>query len=169
MTKGREKSDARIVPKGRRKAVPTAATRGGRASTASEQAGQLGLFSETADSPKGTDGGADRGQPLPAKHAVPKSENTRGKAPPATMTIRLGVKPGTAWRSIYRDRQSRWALSHNPAVERGLRNAYFAERGLVSLVGRWRDLLARVVVAPVQLMLELGELRVATPALDYRD
>jgi len=87
MTKGREKSDARTVPEGRRKAVLTAATRGGRASTASEQARQLGLFSETVDSPKGADGGADRGRPLPATSAVPKSENTRRDVPPATMTL----------------------------------------------------------------------------------
>jgi len=83
MAKGREKSDGRTVPEGRRKAVPTAAARGGRATTASEQARQLGLFSETADSPRGNDGGADLGLPRSATRAVPKSENTRGEVPPA--------------------------------------------------------------------------------------
>lgn len=98
MTKGREKSDARTVPEGRRKAVPTAATRGGRASTASEQARQLGLFSETADSPKGDDGGADTGQPMPATCAVPKSENTRGEVPPA-MTMEEVASHGNLMRA----------------------------------------------------------------------
>lgn len=46
---------------------------------------------------------------------------------------RLGVHRKTAWRRIYEGRKSLWALSHDTAVERGLRNAYFAERGLVSL------------------------------------
>ncbi|MBU4457003.1 MAG: group II intron reverse transcriptase/maturase, partial [Nanoarchaeota archaeon] len=46
----------------------------------------------------------------------------------ARRLIRLDVRPKTAWRSVYRGRQSLWALSHNPAVDRGLRNAFFAER-----------------------------------------
>ena len=50
---------------------------GGKATTASEQTGQLGLFSETADSPKRDDGGADGGLPSPATCALPKSEDTR--------------------------------------------------------------------------------------------
>lgn len=47
--------------------------------------------------------------------------------------IRLGVRPKTAWNVVYKGRRRLWALSHAPAVERGLRNAFFAERGLVSL------------------------------------
>ena len=71
--------------------------------------------------------------------------------------IRLGVKPKTAWNSVYRGRQSLWALSHNPAVERGLRNAYFAERGLVSLAVSWEKFNPKTVVTvPVQLSLDLG-------------
>ncbi|MBM4395443.1 MAG: hypothetical protein FJ087_07110 [Deltaproteobacteria bacterium] len=58
----------------------------------------------------------------------------------ARRLIQLGVQAKTAWRSVYRRRQSRWASSHNPAVDRGLRNAYFAERGLVSLAERWKAL-----------------------------
>src|SRR5208337_2741756 len=54
--------------------------------------------------------------------------------------IRLGIKPKTAWRSIYNGRKALWALSHNPAVDRALRNAYFAARGLVSIEQRWREL-----------------------------
>lgn len=73
----------------------------------------------------------------------------------ARKLIRLGVKPRTAWRNVYEGRKSRWALSHSPAVDRGLRNAYFAERGLVSLAERWEQN-ARRIAAPVQLLLPLG-------------
>lgn len=70
----------------------------------------------------------------------------------ARRLIRLGVKPKTAWRRIYTGRKSLWALSHDAAVHRGLRNAYFAERGLVSLEQRfnaiWSD-----IHAPRQLTL----------------
>jgi RNA-directed DNA polymerase len=61
--------------------------------------------------------------------------------------IQLGVKPKTAWRNIYAGRQSRWALSHTRAMHLGLRNAYFAARGLVSLVEQWRRM-ARYIGAP---------------------
>jgi RNA-directed DNA polymerase len=73
----------------------------------------------------------------------------------ATKLTKLGVGKRAAWRGVYRDRQSLWALSHSPAVDRGLRNAYFAERGLVSLAEQW---LARhqPIAAPAQLMLALG-------------
>lgn len=74
----------------------------------------------------------------------------------ARRLIRLGVKPKTAWRYTYAGRQSRWAMSHNSAVHRGLRNAFFAERGLVSVVEQWTRL-ARYIGAPgEQLMLPLG-------------
>jgi len=69
--------------------------------------------------------------------------------------IRLGIRPKTAWRSVYAGSASRWALSHSSAVDRGLCNAYFAERGLVSLAERWKALAQRFV-APVQLRLALG-------------
>jgi RNA-directed DNA polymerase len=73
----------------------------------------------------------------------------------AKKLIRLGVAPRTAWRVVYQGRKSRWALSHCSAVNRGLRNAYFAERGLVSLEERWKELTQRTV-APAQLLLPLG-------------
>jgi hypothetical protein len=64
MAKGREKSDGRVVPKGRRKAVQIAAFgRGGKATTASEEAGQLRLSFGTADSPRGAAGGVEEGGP----------------------------------------------------------------------------------------------------------
>jgi group II intron reverse transcriptase/maturase len=86
MTKRREESDGRNQPESRRKSVLTAVKewlRGGKATTASEQTRQLGLFSETADSPKGDDDEADKGLPMPATIAVPKSENTKREVPSA--------------------------------------------------------------------------------------
>ena len=73
----------------------------------------------------------------------------------ALKLIRLGVSRKTAWRRVYEGRKSTWALSHDPAVDRGLRNAYFAERGLVFLAERHRQHLAQLD-APVQLQLALG-------------
>lgn len=67
----------------------------------------------------------------------------------AKRLIQLGVPRATAWRKVYEGRKSFWNLSHDPAVDRGLRNAYFAERGLVSLRDRWRKHPQRIV-APVQ-------------------
>ncbi len=85
MAKRREESDGRVLPEGRRKAVPTAhRERGGKATTASEQAGQRNLFLETADSPQGAVPGTGTGQPAPpARYAVPKSRTTPGKTLPA--------------------------------------------------------------------------------------
>ena len=51
----------------------------------------------------------------------------------ARRLIQLGVRPKTAWGTIYKRRRGLWALSHTPAVDRGLRNAFFAERGLIFL------------------------------------
>jgi RNA-directed DNA polymerase len=65
----------------------------------------------------------------------------------ARRLIRLGVGRNTAWRYTYAGRQSRWAMSRNFAVHLGLRNAYFAERGLVSLAERWKQL-AKYIGAP---------------------
>lgn len=72
--------------------------------------------------------------------------------------IRLGISPRTAWRRIYAGRQSLWALSHDSAVDRALRNAYFAERGLVSLTARFAEIWANTS-APVQLQLALDPAR----------
>lgn len=102
---GREKSEGRIVPQGRRKAVPTVAAagpRGGKATPASEQAGQLQLFSETADSPQGAVAGVDTGRPVSAPSAVPKSEATRrGSLPPMTMEeVASGYNLKEAFRQV---------------------------------------------------------------------
>ncbi|MEZ4372570.1 MAG: group II intron reverse transcriptase/maturase [Polyangiaceae bacterium] len=69
--------------------------------------------------------------------------------------LQLGVKVRTARRHVFGGRKSLWALSHSPPVDRGLRNAYFAERGLRPLVELYRSHSARIV-APVQLSLALG-------------
>jgi group II intron reverse transcriptase/maturase len=74
----------------------------------------------------------------------------------ARRLIRLGVKPKTAWRNVYDGRKSIWALSHNLSVHQALRNAYFAERGLVSLEQQWRKLRTERDTAPAQLTLALG-------------
>ena len=73
----------------------------------------------------------------------------------ARKLVQLGVSRRTAWRRVYAGRKSLWALSHDNAVDRGLRNAYFAERGLVSLAERFRARLEQLV-APLQLTLALG-------------
>jgi group II intron reverse transcriptase/maturase len=68
--------------------------------------------------------------------------------------IKLGVRWESAWRQIYEGRKSWWALSHTPVVDYGLRNAYFAERGLVFLVGLHQTAHQHVVVPePPQLAL----------------
>lgn len=72
----------------------------------------------------------------------------------AKRLIKLGVKPASAWLQIYEGRKSWWALSHTPVVDYGLRNAYFAKRGLIFLV----DLHHRAqqqIVAPVSPQLAL--------------
>lgn len=66
----------------------------------------------------------------------------------------LGVARHTAWRRVYAGRKSWWALSHDPAVDRGLRTAFFTERGLVALVALHRRA-HQDVVAPAQPQLAL--------------
>ncbi len=82
---GQEKSDGRVVPQAGRKAGSIDARRGGKAATAREATDQLQLAFETADSPQGDVAGADRGGPLSAPRAVPKSNDTsEGTPSPAT-------------------------------------------------------------------------------------
>jgi group II intron reverse transcriptase/maturase len=57
----------------------------------------------------------------------------------ARRLVALGVKPQSASRAVYAGKKSTWALSHAPAVDNGLRNAYFAKRGLVSVARLHRD------------------------------
>lgn len=62
--------------------------------------------------------------------------------------ISLGVSKSMAW-SIYKGKRSLWALSHHPAVDRGLRNAFFAQRGLASLAEMWQQYHSPERAAPV--------------------
>ena len=89
MTKGREESDGRVVPEGRRKALPTLPqARGGKATTASQETNQLSLLSETADSPPGAVPGTRMGLPRNQdRYAVPKSESASRRASSTTMTM----------------------------------------------------------------------------------
>lgn len=50
--------------------------------------------------------------------------------------IGLGVKRKTASR-IYKGRKQLWALAHSSPVDRGMRNAHWANRGLVSIWEKW--------------------------------
>src|SRR5262245_29137831 len=85
MAMRREESDGRVVPEGRRKTVPIAhRERGGKGTTASQQAGHQHQFLETADSPQGAVPGTRTGHPAPrVRSAVPKSRNTSGETLPA--------------------------------------------------------------------------------------
>lgn len=57
----------------------------------------------------------------------------------ATRLIQRGIKRKTAWSRVYEGRQAWWALSHNTVANRGLNNAFFQERGLLSLLERFRE------------------------------
>lgn len=86
-----------------------------------------------------------------------KLKQWKRKRTMAKRLIKLGVKPKKVWHCLYRGRSSIWALSYCVAVHQGLRNAYFAKHGLVSLKQQW---LAKrteaVVVARRQLALSFG-------------
>jgi RNA-directed DNA polymerase len=82
-------------------------------------------------------------------------QHWKGRATIARNLVALGVNRKQAWRSVYAGRKSVWALSHMTTTHRGLRNAYFAERGLVSLVVQWKAR-SQHIVAPAQLLLALG-------------
>lgn len=88
----RQKSEDRIEPEGRRKAVPTRRVErdgGGKAVPVNEQTGQLELPLGTAENRKARAdravGGAARGRPLPATRAAPKPRSKSRAATSATM------------------------------------------------------------------------------------
>jgi RNA-directed DNA polymerase len=83
---GRQESDDRVVPEGRRKASRAGEGQQGKAVTVSKQAEQLGLFAETAENPRGAEAGIVA-SPLATKRAeVPKSAKGKSSAlPPMTM------------------------------------------------------------------------------------
>ena len=74
----------------------------------------------------------------------------------ARRLIRLGAKAQSAWRGVYDGRKSVWALSHAPVVDNALRNAFFAERGLISVVKLHALAHRQIVAEPApQLVLEM--------------
>ena len=75
----------------------------------------------------------------------------------AKRLIKRGIRHKTAWGNVYKGRRSWWKLSHTPAVDRALPNAYFADQGLVFLTKKWEEYRARTIaLAPRQLCLPLG-------------
>jgi RNA-directed DNA polymerase len=79
----------------------------------------------------------------------------RRKRTIARRLIRCGIRPKSAWRSVYEGRKSIWTMSHMATVDRALPNSHWDERGLESLQRRYQLMVARRV-APVQLALALG-------------
>ncbi len=79
MAKRPEESDGRVVPKGARKDAPTAAMRGGKATTASETVGQLRLAFETADTPRGAGTNMEADQAASGEGPGPKSDDTSSR------------------------------------------------------------------------------------------
>ena len=66
----------------------------------------------------------------------------------ARRLIRLGAKAQSAWRGVYDGKKSVWALSHAPVVDNALRNAFFADRGLISVVKLHARAHRQIVAAP---------------------
>lgn len=155
----RQESEDRTVPEAPGNRSQTRRARpfgGGRAVPVKEEERQQRLNFATAENPRkgsGAESRRDADRSTSRKHEAPKAKDKPTRVAPARMD-RLGMKPRTAWRRVYDGRQSIWALSHNPVVERGLRNAYFAERGLASLLERFR-LIWAAINAPAQLALPL--------------
>jgi len=73
----------------------------------------------------------------------------------ARRLLRLGTGKGAVRAGIFRGHRSWWALSNAPCVTYGLSNAYFAKRGLVSVVHEWRKLRTKRDIATAQLTLAL--------------
>jgi group II intron reverse transcriptase/maturase len=79
----------------------------------------------------------------------------------ARKLVKLGIRPQSAWGSVYGGHRSLWALSHTSAVDRALRNSYWDARGLVSLAQLW--LASRVnIAAPDQPALAPAQARSRT-------
>ena len=75
----------------------------------------------------------------------------------ARRLVRLGVRPKTAWRRVYEGQKSLWKLSHDPAVERGLRNVYFTERGFKPLADRFRGIWGNIRASRQQSLFAIPE------------
>jgi group II intron reverse transcriptase/maturase len=83
---GRQESDDRVVPEGRRKTHRAEESRQGKAVTVSKQAEQLGLFTETAENPQGAEVEVAASRLAANRTEVPKSaEGKSGVLSPMTM------------------------------------------------------------------------------------
>lgn len=83
---GRQKSDDRMVPEGRRKTSRAEATQQGKAVTVSKQAEQLELFAETAENPKGAEAEVVASPLVTNRAEVPKpAKGTGSNLPSMTM------------------------------------------------------------------------------------
>ncbi len=73
-----------------------------------------------------------------------------------TLQVALGI-PRTIARDVYRRHRSWWNMSAVRGVTRGLRNSYFAQRGLYELVASW-EVNHRLIwnIGPEQQGLPLG-------------
>ena len=63
----------------------------------------------------------------------------------ARKLIQRGSNRKSTWKRVYMNSRSWWSLSRDLVVHRGLRNAYFAEEGLASLVELWEAKRSSVV------------------------
>ncbi len=167
----RQNNEDPALPQGIRKSAETRTVEsvgGGKWVPVNKEMRQLALNFESAENPKafasGVVGGSAGGQISAAPCAALLSKSTAKRALSATMKrrstiarrlIALGVKRTTAWRRVYQGRKSLWALSHDPAVDRAPRNAYFAKRGFEPITEQWRARRLHIG-APRQLRLPLG-------------
>jgi len=103
---GRQKSDDRVVPEGRRKAHRAGASQQGKAVTVSKQVEQLELFDETAVNPQGAAAARTSGPPGGKRSSVPKSSKGPGTAlPPMVMEEVAGdANLRLAFRRVARNR-----------------------------------------------------------------
>ncbi len=69
--------------------------------------------------------------------------------------IARGVKRKTAWATVYEGDRRTWNLSHRSAVDKALNNAFFANKGLVSLAGLWGERMATRAVEALSEQLSL--------------
>ena len=83
---------------------------------------------------RGAAGDAPHRRPHPAPaardRAAPLETSTNDRRGASS---RWASSRSRRWRAVYAGKKSTWALSHAPAVDHGLRNAYFTRRGLVSV------------------------------------
>ena len=123
MTKGRKKSDGRVVPEGTRKGARTEEAPGGKAATGNEQAEQLGLFSGTADNSREAGVMTETGQPGSVRNAAPKPGKTNKLAPPA-MTMEEVARETNLLEALEKVKKNHGA----PGPDRQSVNAVYARR-----------------------------------------